>query len=32
VPPDVAEDKVQAVATARMDKRHDHLNTLLDPK
>jgi len=29
---DLAEDKVQAVAAARMDKRHDHLNILLDPK
>ena len=29
---DLAEDKVRAVAAARMDPRHDHLNALLDPK
>lgn len=25
-------DKVQAIADSRMDPRHDHLNSLLDPK
>ena len=29
---DLAEDKVRAVAAARMDPRHDHLNAMLDPK
>jgi hypothetical protein len=26
------ESKVRAIAKARMDQRHDHLNRLLDPK
>jgi hypothetical protein len=29
---DLSEDEVRAIAEARMDARHDHLNTLLDPK
>ena len=29
---DLSEDEVRAIAEARMDARHDHLNTLLDSK
>jgi hypothetical protein len=29
---DLSEDEVRAIAEARMDARHDHLNTLLVPK
>jgi len=29
---DLSEDKVRAIAKARMDRRHDHLNSLLDRK
>lgn len=30
--PDLPEDKVKAIRASRMDKRHAHLNDMLDPK
>jgi hypothetical protein len=29
---DLSDDKIRTIAAARMDPRHDPLNTLLDPK
>lgn len=29
---ELSDNKVRAIATSRMDPRHDHLNTLLDPE
>jgi hypothetical protein len=29
---DLPEEKVRAISTSRMDQRHSHLDTLLDPK
>jgi hypothetical protein len=29
---DLSDDEVRAIADARMDARHDHLNALLDPE
>ena len=29
---DLSEDEVQEISQSRMDPRHDHLNTLLDPE
>jgi hypothetical protein len=29
---ELPEEKVKAIRASRMDKRHDHLNTMLDPK
>lgn len=29
---ELPEEKVEAIRASRMDERHDHLNTILDPK
>lgn len=29
---DLSDDEAKAIASSRMDPRHDHLDTLLDPK
>jgi hypothetical protein len=29
---ELSEEEVEQIASARMDPRHDHLNSLLDPK
>jgi hypothetical protein len=29
---ELSDEEVEQIASARMDPRHDHLNTLLDPK
>ena len=29
---DLSDEEVKAITSSRMDKRHDHLNKLLDPK
>ncbi|MBY6241228.1 type II toxin-antitoxin system Phd/YefM family antitoxin [Methylosinus sp. Sm6] len=29
---ELSDEKAEAIAAARMDERHDHLNALLDPK
>jgi hypothetical protein len=29
---ELPEEKVEAIRASRMDERHDHLNTMLDPK
>ena len=29
---DLSEDKIAVISESKMDKKHDHLNALLDPK